>query len=547
MKAKRKNLNIWIWKILINFTNTFLMTYNFKKIFTQLLMVIFGSVLLYNCEPEADTLGLQLFEEGAANGKEVSFGMIAYNIDNGDAIRSDAGVLALGTLGAFNEPQFGLQKASYITQARLSAYNPDFGTNAIMDSAVLVMKPVYETSTDSIKTTTDENYVYPVGNIAAKKVVTTAPVRKYGRAKINGAVPNYTLRVEEISDFLGGTEDSIYSNKEFAVSNLLGTKTFAGNVTSVNITKDSDNSSIFTSSNDVRVNLDAAYFQNKIINKKGQPELKEVANFIRYFRGIKVSVAENDGYLFQIIPSDMQIILYYKNDKVENNVTTRVSNTFNITLGNGNVHAGKYEYNRAGSQYAALAQGNQTIGDDKVFVQGMGGPSVGLKFPKSTMDSLKLMYNTNKAAILTARVRMYTDPVTWANAYKKPDFLTIIEQELVNGVTKSRLIREMNQSFSGVIPGFAYLRAYDLAKNPAYYDFTLTKTVKDMVEGGENFENKNLNIGMGSFVILQNGKIANWNYTSRPYATERVQFVGTGNLPLNDAKRAKLRIIYGTK
>ncbi|KQR92668.1 hypothetical protein ASG01_12285 [Chryseobacterium sp. Leaf180] len=523
------------------------MIYNFKKIFTTVLMVIFGSVLLYNCEPEADNFGVQLFDGDGATGKELSFGMIAYNINNGDAIRSDAARLTLGTLGAFNESQFGLQKASYITQARLSTYNPDFGANAVMDSAVLVLKPVFEASTDSLKTTTDENYIYPVGTVAAKKVFSTSPVRKYGRAKINGAVPNFTLRVSELQDFLGGTEDSILSNKDFPVTTLLGTKVFNGNVTSVNITKDSDNSAIFTSTNDIRVNLDATFFQNKIINKKGQPELKEVANFIRYFRGIKISVDESDGYLFQINPADMEIVLYYKNDKIEGTTNLRPQNTFKLALGTGNVHAGSYQYNRAGSQFPnyVSATPNTTTGDNKLFLQGMGGPSVGLKFPPATLDSLKLMYSQNKAAVINAKVRLYTDEITWKNSYRKPNVLTIVETNNLTG--KSGFTLDL-KDYAAVVPGFAYLRAYDLEKNPAYYDFIITKTVKSIIEEGNGYENKNLRIDIGDFIRSQNNNaLINWNLTTRPFAVERIQLVGSGNLPLTNAKRVKLRVIYGTK
>ena len=160
------------------------MTYTIKKTFAILFMAIFGSVLLYNCEPETDALGEQLFLNDAAQGNETPYDVIAYNIDNNDSIRSDAGKLGVGVLGAFSEKQFGMQKASYLTQLRLSTYDPDFGKNATVDSVVLVMKPIYEA--DSVTTTTDENYVYPDGNVDAKKVVNTYPVKKYGKAKING-------------------------------------------------------------------------------------------------------------------------------------------------------------------------------------------------------------------------------------------------------------------------------------------------------------------------------------------------------------------------
>ena len=41
-------------------------------------------------------------------------------------------------------------------------------TNAVVDSVVLQMKPLYQTATDSVVTKTYEDYIHP-DNIAAKK------------------------------------------------------------------------------------------------------------------------------------------------------------------------------------------------------------------------------------------------------------------------------------------------------------------------------------------------------------------------------------------
>ncbi|WP_435523388.1 DUF4270 family protein [Chryseobacterium indoltheticum] len=133
------------------------MIYNIRKIFTILSVMVLGGVLVYNCEPEPDSLGEQLFLNGAAEGAETSYDLIAYNINNNDTIRTDAFKLlnlissgstsSTAVLGAFNEEQFGMQKASYFTQVRLPSYNPDFGTNAVVDSVVLVLKPTYRLQT----------------------------------------------------------------------------------------------------------------------------------------------------------------------------------------------------------------------------------------------------------------------------------------------------------------------------------------------------------------------------------------------------------------
>lgn len=519
------------------------MTYNIKKAFAIISLAIFGSVLLYNCEPDPDSLGEQLFLDGAANGVEKPFDVIAYNIDNNDSIRSDASKLGLATLGAVKDDQFGKQKASYYTQLRLPAYNPDFGTNPSVDSVVLVIKPLY--ASDSITTTTNEDYVYPDGNVAAKKVVNTYPATKYGRTKS----PKLTIIANEVTDFLNGPADIAYSNKDYAVGQELGRKEFTGTVNSVTITKDSDASSLFTSTTGFRIPLSASIFKSKIIDKKGQPELSDVSNFIRHFRGIKLSVNEDDAYLIQFAPNDMELVMYYKNDKTENNTTTRPQSTYTFALGSANAHIANYKYERS-SQFSTYVLGNKELGDEKLYTQGMGGPSIGVKLSTQTIKDLKELYQNNKAAIISAKIRMYTDPV-WTNKYAKPKNFTIVQRDMdrTTDPTKPKVTTAFTTDLLNLTGSnnFAIYRTYDLDKTQSYYDFTVTKSVKDIVEGNltdQAIADKYFKIDLGSFLTTTAGSLAGYQYTSTPYAVDRAVFIGSKSA---DAKKTQLIIIYGTK
>lgn len=520
------------------------MTYSIKKAFAILSLAIFGSALLYNCEPDPDSLGEQLFLDGAAQGKESPFDLIAYNIDNKDTIQSDASKLGSAVLGAFKEGKFGMQQASYLTQLRLSTYNPDFGTNAVVDSVVLVIKPTY--ASDSVTTTTNEDYMHPdpAGNIAAKKVVNTYPVNKYGKAK-----KSMTIKVNEVPTFLGGFADKASSGKDYGSGIELGSKVFDGNVNLVTITKDSDASSIYTSSAvGIRIKLDPTFFQSKIIAKKGQPELSDVSNFIRYFNGLRISVAEDDGYLMQFDPNGLELTMYYKYDKTENNTTTRTANTYTFALGSTNTHIGNYVYDRTGTPSASAITGSgPETGDKRLYTQGMGGPSMGVRLSKSTIDSLKQMYNVNKAAIISAKIRIYTDS-DWTSKYYKPTAFTIVQA--IKGATDTdKVTYSFTTDLTGIAGSnnFSIYKAYDLDKNPTYYDFTVTKSVKDIVEGNDTEDatkKKYYRIDLGSFLANSSGTLAGQQYTSRAYARDRAVFVGTD---ASNAKRIKLRIIYGTK
>ena len=85
------------------------MTKDIKKLFNITASLVIGSLILWNCEPEADMLGSQFFQNGA-QGTESLYDVIAYNVNNDNKIRTDNARLQSATLGAFNEPQFGLQK-----------------------------------------------------------------------------------------------------------------------------------------------------------------------------------------------------------------------------------------------------------------------------------------------------------------------------------------------------------------------------------------------------------------------------------------------------
>lgn len=521
---------------------------NIKRAFAVLSLMIFGSAVLYNCEPEIDSLGEQLFLNDGTNGNEVSYDLIAYNIDNNNAVRADYNTLGSAVIGAFNEPQFGRQEASYFTQIRMSAYDPDFGTNAVVDSVVMILKPVIPQTSDSIVTTTNESYVYPDGNVDAKLELKTIPVTKYGRTKTAGNITPLTLKVHEVTEFMGSFTDSVYSNKEYTAGVELGSKVFRGLAKSVTITKDSDNSVLFTSTNDIRIPLDKTFFQNKIIAKKGQPELKDMSSFIRYFRGLKVSVQENDGYLFSIDPNNAgtQVIMYYKSDKTENGTTTRPQTTYGFSIGSANAHSGFYKYNRSASEFGTFVKNNEDSGDLKLYTQGMGGPSIGVKFIPDDINNLRNLYKTNKTAILSAKIRLYTDKNKWDNSLLKPSELTIVQSyKNGKGDEVSSFTTDLT-SLSGA-PNFAYMKMFALEENQAYYEFTVTKSLKDIVEAQSNDDYKKnyFKIDLAQFLRGTDGvSLAGYRLTTRPFARERMVFVGSD--PSN-ADRIQLKVVYGSK
>ena len=486
-----------------------------NKIKSILSVFLFGG-LMVSCNSDADDLGKNLFDGNSVTGNQVSYDLVTYNINNGDVVRADSYALQRATLGAFTEGQFGMQKSAYVTQVRLSKYAPDFGTNPVVDSVVLEIKPQYDATTKTV-TTTDVTH----GGQAAKQALT-----KYEAVKYGNPAATMNIDVHEIATDLGAVGTEKLSNSPVATSGLpLGTKVFSGNVYAVSINKTSDNTALLTREAGVRIQLDKNYFRDKIANKSGATELSNESNFINYFKGLKISVRENDGYLINFAPNEVTMTMYYRSGGK--------SNTFSFDLGSSNVQFSQISYNRSSTCNTVMAGINSTNGDPLLYMQGMGGPGAGIKLNGAGVSDLKRLYKERGAAILSAKVRLYTDTNTWNNSYTKPVGFLVRKQGETDFITDLKTMLG-NSNYSLV-------KAYSTNSNPSYYDIDITKTIKDIVE--KEAEAKDLIVNIGEYLI-SNGNLVSEDYNNNVSSPYRAVFVGTNAANNN---RPKLMVTYVTK
>ena len=486
-----------------------------NKIKSILSVFLFGG-LMVSCNSDADDLGKNLFDGNSVTGNQVSSDLVAYNINNGDAVRADSYALQRATLGAFTEGQFGTQKSAYVTQVRLSKYAPDFGTNPIVDSVVLEIKPQYDATTKAVTTT----------NVTHEGQVAKHTLTKYETVKYGNPAATMNIDVHEIATDLGAVGTEKLSNSTVTTSGVpLGTKVFSGNVYAVSINKTSDNTALLTKETGLRIQLNASYFQTKIANKSGAIELSNESNFINYFKGLKISVRENDGYLINFAPNEVTMTMYYKSGGK--------SNTFSFDLGSSNVHFSKISYTRSTTFNSVMANINSTNGDPLLYMQGMGGPGAGIKLNGAGVSDLKRLYKERGAAILSAKVRLYTDINTWNNSYTKPVGFLVRKQGETDFITDLKTMLG-NSNYSLV-------KAYSTNSNPSYYDIDITKTIKDIVE--KEVEAKDLIINIGEY-LTSNGNLVSEDYNNNVSSPYRAVFVGTNTANNN---RPKLMVTYVTK
>ena len=486
-----------------------------NKIKSILLVFLFGG-LMVSCNSDADDLGKNLFDGNSVTGNQVSYDLVTYNINNGDVVRADSYALQRATLGAFTEGQFGMQKSAYVTQVRLSKYAPDFGTNPIVDSVVLEIKPQYDATTKAVTTT----------NVTHEGQVAKHTLTKYETVKYGNPAATMNIDVHEIATDLGAVGTEKLSNSPVATSGVpLGTKVFSGNVYAVGINKTSDNTALLTKEVGLRIKLDKNYFKTKIADKSGAAELSNESNFINYFKGLKISVRENHGYLINFAPNEVTMTMYYKSGGK--------SNTFSFDLGSSNVHFSQISYNRSSTFNTVMANINSTNGDPLLYMQGMGGPGAGIKLNGAGISDLKRLYKERGAAILSAKIRLYTDTNTWNNSYTKPVGFLVRKQGETDFITDLKTMLG-NSNYSLV-------KAYSTSSNPSYYDIDITKTIKDIVE--KEAEAKDLIVNIGEY-LTSNGNLVSENYNNNVSTPYRAVFVGTNTTNNN---RPKLMVTYVTK
>ena len=490
-----------------------------KKIKLFLFSLFLGSIAV-GCNSDADDLGLQFFENNEVQGEQAAYDLVAYNVNNNDVVRSDSYSLKKATLGAFNESQFGIQKSAYVTQVRMPSYAPNFGINPRVDSVVLEIKPEYDATA---KTTSTTNITYK--GQAAKQTLTAYSVIKYGNP-----ASAMTINVNEITADLGNAGTEILSNKTVTTGTLLGTKSFTGNSIAVSINKTSDNTVLLTKEAGLRIPLNASYFQTKIADKGGASELSNESNFINYFKGLKILVQENDGYLINFAPDQVTMTMYY----TYGDVSDRKEGTYSFNLVSPNVHFSQISYNRSTIFNNVMAGIDRTNGDPLLYMQGMGGPGAGIKIPENAIEALKTLRRDRRAAIVSAKIRLYTDASVWNNSYTKPDNFLVKKEGETDFITDLKTMLYNNN--------YKLVTAYATNANPSYYDVNITKTVKDIVEQGQ--EAKDIILNIGSYLTNYNGALVSEDYNTNVYSPNRAVFVGTNSV---SQYRPRLLVTYIVK
>ncbi len=518
---------------------------------------------IYSCEQNDEAVGYGLLNNGEANANRLFMDLISYNLYNGDSIRSDESVLPTAVVGVYSEDVFGKVKASYVTQMRLPTLSPVFSDSlegglpkATVDSVVLYFTPSY--STDSEEVDVDTLYVDELGvaydqdtedDVDTFRIVTKYPIsNKYGNAS-----NELNLKVHTVSDFLYSTDYTYYSNRVVNNEDLIGQGTIGSFMVGIQY-KNSSNSTLDSINgvdvNDispsVRIPLDATYFQNKIINAQGSNDLVDQSRFIQYIKGIKLSTEDDNAFLLNFNPSGLSLRMYYnyvkKKDDEGNIDEGNTSYLLNLASAY-NVRMGLYERDASLSPYLSpyMSGANTTLGDDALYLDGLGGFKTVVQFPDSEIAQIKSNVSLNNWSIVGARLKFYKHPLaqnledaTRIFAYKYNEDNVPVTISEVNH-DSFEFIEDL-YAFSA-LPGYSFNPSYDSEND--YYEINITEYFKNIVE--KDSINYPIFVEMGNFTANDAGQLANVETNNKAYNPFRMVFKGN---TYTDEERLRLEILY---
>lgn len=367
-----------------------------KKNKFALHILVFGLIVLsfIACDKDFTSIESDIITDENATSfdiKDSLFSIITYTKALEPVQTNNSG---LNTLGVYDDV-YGRTTSSFLTQVTLSTFDPVFGEEVQIDSVVLKV-PYFGFVTE---TEDDGNFLYDIDSVIGRKPI-----------KLSLFESNYFIRdFNPSGDF--NESQAYFSNKSTSASELISDMSLEGeelimltgpqtSYTSVDngenvITisdegfvleepdndddEDTDPQILFRESPGIRIKLDPAFWQNKIIDQEGGTVLSSANNFEDYFRGLyfKAEPVDNDGS-FLILNAGSQlthVTIYYTRltSSLTDDETETEQATFQISLGPDRINFMDNNFT------TPITTGNDVDGDSRIYLKGGEGSIANIK------------------------------------------------------------------------------------------------------------------------------------------------------------------------
>lgn len=522
---------------------------------------------VFSCEDDISDVGSGLIDSGSiANAFYVD--VVSYNTNN-DSIRSDELVLQSGVLGVYEEPLFGRTKAKFISQARMSSFNPDFGANAEMDSVILSIPVYYKNNVDDIDV--DTTYLYLGEGEQPSDTATMRITRTYKLDSIYGNTDlTMNLQVREVAEYLYSQDTTYYSNPALApcagcpnineidvFPTVLGSVEIKNKVTTHQIKKRN------STSNEVppvafQIKLDKDYFKQKFIDNQNSSDLNDNSAFIRnFFRGIELSILENQGFIFNFNPASpaFNLVMYYHYDDPEepeedlNGVYGLIFNTYWSPTPGYNVQINQFEHSNRSSQFVnAYTNPNTTAGDSRLYLAGMDGTKTVIKINQEQLNEIRQNVLNNDWAIVGAELNLYIDD---SYSLRTPPYLFAWNQFREDNKWKNVNFSDVYSFYNSYPLSVQFNPMYNYSENDKKYTIRITDYVKSIVEQNETYEEGSVILSLGNFLLSPSSSYSNVWSTTNPFYNNRAfnpyRVVLHGSNSEQQDKKLRLKVYYTQK
>lgn len=529
---------------------------------------------VFSCEDDVSAVGSGLVDGGStANVKYVD--LISYNTNN-DSIRSDEQVLQNAVLGVFEEPVFGRTKAKFYSQARMSGANPDFGENAEMDSVILYVPIIHHSDEDDIEI--DTTYLYLAEGEEPSDTATIRIARTYKLDSIYGNTDmTMNLQVREVAEYMGARDVKHFSNANLApcaecpntnqidvFPTILGTGEIKNKLTTYQV-KQQNETTASVPPIAFQIKLDKDYFKQKFIDNQNSSDLNDNAAFIRnFFRGIELSVAEDQGFLFNFRPasSEFALVMHYHYDNPEEqedgdtDYEARLAGNYGLNFlsfwsesSAFNVQVSQFEHSNRSTQFVnAYTNPNMTEGDPRLYLAGLDGTKAVIKINQEQLNEIRQNVLNNDWAIVGAELNIYLDE---SQNLKKPPYLFAWNNYRDEDEWKNINFPDVYTFYNSYPISVQFNPMYDYEEDNKMYTIRITDYIKSIVEQNEVFEDGSVILSLGNFLLSPSSTYTTVLSNTDPFFNNRsfnpYRVVLHGSNSENQDKKLKLKVYYTQK
>lgn len=457
----------------------------FKTFIIGLSILFFAS-----CDKDFNELGSEIVGNDNYSLNKEAIDVVAYNQNIGVYRTSD---LPINSLGTYTNPIFGKTTANFVSQVQLVTNSPKFyrpSTSIIIDSVYLYV-PYFSSVKSTDATTGDSTYELSKDSIFGDKEI---DLKVYES--------NYYLRDNDPATGFQEPQH-YYSNQQSDFDSNIGTLLNIDNRNIQDSTATADNSqnSKFKFSDKqikiyknigkptvavkerlapgMLLSLDKGFFRQKIFNAPTGVLFNNNA-FENYFRGLYFKVnntttSPNQGTLAKLNFANGYIRIIYRDNKSDTE-TTLVRRSLDIKLGGRSVNLITSDWTNP------VTSPNTTVGDNKLYLNGMGGSMAVIDLFAGTAGAAKLQdIKDNNWLVNEANLTFTIDNAAMGTAAPEPNRIYLYD--LNNKRPLIDYFADLTTANSSKYNKFIYggIVQKDASKRGTTYKIKITNHIRNLI------------------------------------------------------------------